>query len=342
MGRCSGACAGRISRDDYLEIVDSVRKLLSGKTGELVAELRLRMAGAASRQEYEKAALTRDQIAAIEELATEQKVMELSEGDRDYVALAPAGEGYAAVVLQVREGKLLGKEVFHVREYASEQEAISHFIARYYGETTQLPQVVYAEAAADAEGLTRLLREAFGRALAVRVPQRGKHAQFIAMAAENAREEAVKSSQGGAAALALESLAGAMGLPRPPLRIEGFDIAHLDGTDTVASLVSFRNGKPERRQYRSFTIRSLGGKIDDFEAIREAVARRYARQVNEGHELPDLILIDGGKGQLNAAKASLTAWACKGCLLRGLPRRKKRSSFRAGRTPFCCPRRHPV
>jgi excinuclease ABC subunit C len=342
MGRCSGACAGKIAREDYLKIVDGVRKLLSGKTDELLAELAAGMAASSEALDFEKAAGIRDQIAAITEVSREQRVMEFTEEDRDYVAIAPSGDDYVAVVLQVREGKLLGKEVFRVKEYASEEEALSHFVARYYGEITQYPKAVYAGRLPDAEGLASLLRETTGRTLAVRVPQRGKHAQILDMARENAREEAAKIAQGGAALMALESLRRDLGLPSAPRRIEGFDIAHLDGTDTVASLVSFRDGKPERRLYRSFTIRSLNGKIDDFEAIREAVARRYSRVANEGQERPDLILIDGGKGQLGAARGILQGLGMEGIPVIGLAKKKEEIFLPGREDPLLLPEASPA
>jgi excinuclease ABC subunit C len=330
MGLCSGACCGRISREDYLLIVDGVRKLLSGKGAELLKELAVAMNAAVEALDFEQAARVRDQIRAIEEVSSEQRVMEFSEADRDYVALAPSGEAFIIVVLQVREGKLLGKEVFRVEEYASAEETLSHFIARYYAEIGMRPQQVYAGLPVDAEALGAMIREATGHAMTIIVPQRGKHAQLVAMAAENAREEAAKTARGGEAAAALERLAAEIGLARAPCRIEGFDIAHLDGTDTVASLVSFRDGRPERRLYRSFTIRSLNGKIDDFEAIREAVARRYTRVVNENLDKPDLILIDGGKGQLGAAKGVLDGLGLGEIAVLGLAK-KKEEIFLPGR-----------
>ena len=323
MGRCAGACCGKISREDYLKIVDGVRKLLSGKSDELLRELTESMKAASEALDFERAAGLRDRISAIQELFSTQRVMEFSEADRDYVALAPSGDAYVVVVLQVREGKLLGKEVFRVEEYANEEETLSHFIARYYAEITMRPDEVYVAADVDAEDLTAMLSELAGKRMTVWVPQRGKHVQLITMARENAREEAAKLAQGGAATEALQSLARALDLPAPPRRIEGFDIAHLGGTDTVASLVSFKDGRPDRRMYRSFTIKSLGGKIDDFESMREVVARRYARVVNEELEVPDLILIDGGKGQLSAAKGILDGLDLSSVAVIGLAKKKE-------------------
>ncbi len=307
MGRCAGACCGKISREEYQKIVDGVRKLLSGKTEELLRELREKMKAASDAQEFERAAKVRDQILAIEEVSGDQRVQEFSEDDRDYVAIAPRGEGLAVVVLQVREGKLLGKEVFHVAEYSSDDEALTHFITRYYAERKMVPDALYVSQSVDVENLSAYLRELAGRQIAVKVPQRGKHTQLLAMARENAREEAAQEAHGAEMPAALEGLRLDLGLPVLPRRIEGFDIAHLDGQDTVASLIRFTDGRPDRKLYRAFTIRTLDGKIDDFESIREAVARRYTRVLNEELEKPDLIVIDGGKGQLSAARGVLAA-----------------------------------
>jgi excinuclease ABC subunit C len=305
MGRCAGACCGKITREEYLKIVDGVRVLLSGRSEELLRELRAKMKDASEAQDFERAARLRDQIRAIEEVSVEQRVQEFTEEDRDYIALAPCAEELVVVVLQVRDGKLLGKEVFRVAEYSPDEEALSHFIARYYAERKAIPAAVYVDRQIDAENLSAFLRELGGRPIAVKVPQRGKHTQLLAMADANAREEAVKAVRGAEMTAALEGLMADLGLPTVPRRIEGFDIAHLQGTDTIASMVRFTDGRPDRKLYRAFSIRSLDGKIDDFESIREAVARRYTRVLNEELDRPDLILIDGGKGQLSAARGVL-------------------------------------
>lgn len=330
MGRCAGACCGKITREEYLKIVDGVRKLLSGRSAELLRDLKEKMKAASETQEFERAAKLRDQILAIEEVSVEQRVMEFTEEDRDYIALAPCGEAQVIVVLQVREGKLLGKEVFEVAEYAPDEEALSHFVARYYAERKTVPAAVYVGRELDVENLTIFLRELAGRQIAVKIPQRGKHTQLMSMAESNAREEAAKAARGAEMTMALEGLRLDLGLPTLPRRIEGFDIAHLEGTDTVASMVRFTDGRPDRKLYRAFTIKSLNGKVDDFESIREAVARRYTRVVNEELDRPDLILIDGGKGQLGAARGVLIALGLDAMPVIGLAK-KQEEIFMPGR-----------
>ena len=217
----------------------------------------------------------------------------------------------------------MGKEVFQVAEYSPDEEALSHFIARYYAERKAVPEAVYVGREVDAENLSAWLRELAGRPIAVKIPHRGKHTKLLEMAEANAREEAAKAARGAAMTVALEGLKLDLDLPVLPRAIEGFDISHLEGTDTVASLVRFTDGRPDRRLYRAFTIRGLDGKIDDFESIREAVARRYTRVINEELEQPDLILIDGGKGQLSAARGILSGLGLETIPVIGLAKKRE-------------------
>jgi len=323
MGRCAGACCGRITREEYLKIVDGVRKLLSGRSEELLRDLREKMRAASDAQEFERAAKLRDQVLAIEEVSVEQRVMEFTEVDRDYIALAPRDEALVIVVLQVREGKLLGKEVFHVAEYSPDEEALSHFVALYYAERKAVPGAVYVGREVDVENLSPWLEKLSGRQIAVKIPQRGRHMRLLAMAEANAREEAAKAAKGAEMTAALQGLKLDLGLPVLPRSIEGFDVAHLEGRDTVASMVRFTDGRPDRKLYRAFTIRSLEGKVDDFASIREAVARRYTRVVNEELERPDLILIDGGKGQLSAATGVLAGLGLERIPVIGLAKKQE-------------------
>ncbi len=330
MGRCAGACCGKITREEYLKIVDGVRKLLSGQSAELLKDLKEKMKAASDSLDFERAARLRDQIAAIEEVSVEQRVMEFNEEDRDYIALAPSAEEIVVVILQVRDGKLLGKEVFRVAESSSEEEALSHFVARYYTERKAVPHAVYVARAIDVENISQYLRELSQRSVVVKIPQRGKHTQLLAMAEANAREEAAKATRSAEMTLALEGLKLDLSLPVLPRRIEGFDIAHLEGSDTIASMVRFTDGRPDRKLYRAFSIRSLDGKIDDFESIREAVARRYTRVLNEELDRPDLILIDGGKGQLSAARGVLGSLGLEAIPVIGLAK-KQEEIFMPGR-----------
>ncbi|OHD73955.1 MAG: excinuclease ABC subunit C [Spirochaetes bacterium RBG_13_68_11] len=359
MGRCSAPCARKIDREGYARIVEEVRALLSGRSRELVRDLKQKMKDASEALDFERAAVLRDQVAAIEEVSEGQSVERIEGGDRDYVAhvAAPAaGEGAAAadgaaapgvpdgaattgpegatsiaappggailVVLQVRGGKLIGKEVFRIGEWGLEEESFSQFLADHYAGVRTFPEEVLVDFPVDEESLSAYLCELAGRPVAVRMPLRGRHTEMIALARENAREELARAVRSVEKDQALERLARDLGLEHPPRRIEGFDIAHLEGQDTVASLVSFLDGRPDRKQYRIFNMRSLHGRVDDFESIREAVARRYTKVLNEGLERPDLVLIDGGKGQLSAAVGVLEGLGLDAIPVAGLAKKKE-------------------
>ena len=341
MGRCSAPCAGKIDREGYARIVEEVRALLSGRSRDLVRDLKQKMRSASESLDFERAAVLRDQVAAIEEVSENQSVERIDGGDRDYVAHvagpaaapaagaaadggAPSAPGGAIlVVLQVREGKLIGKEVFRIGEWGPEEESFSQFLTGHYAGVRTFPEEVLVDSPVDEESLSAYLRELAGRPVAVRMPQRGRHAEMIALARENAREEAARAARSVEKDAALERLARDLGLEHPPRRIEGFDIAHLEGQDTVASMVSFLDGRPDRKQYRIFNIRSLHGTVDDFESIREAVARRYTKVLNEGLERPDLVLIDGGRGQLSAAVGVLEGLGLDAIPVAGLAKKKE-------------------
>jgi excinuclease ABC subunit C len=341
MGRCSAPCARKIDREGYARIVEEVRALLSGRSRDLVRELKQKMQNASETLDFERAVVLRDQVAAIEEVSEGQSVERIDGGDLDYVAhvagpaapvpgagdTAPAANaasgGAILVVLQVREGKLIGKEVFRIGEWGPEEESFSQFLTDHYAGVRTFPEEVLVDSPVDEESLSAYLRELAGRPVAVRMPQRGRHAEMIALARENAREELARAARSVEKDAALERLARDLGLEHPPRRIEGFDIAHLEGQDTVASMVSFLDGRPDRKQYRIFNIRSLHGRVDDFESIREAVARRYTKVLNEGLERPDLVLIDGGKGQLSAAVGVLEGLGLDAIPVAGLAKKKE-------------------
>ncbi|MCA1951266.1 MAG: excinuclease ABC subunit C, partial [Treponema sp.] len=188
------------------------------------------------------------------------------------------------------------------------EESLSQFILSYYSPDRPPPPFIYINQNLSlGETVLQALHERFGYTPAISFPHEKRHEAVLAMAQQNAREDVLKRQKERGAGPALEELQRLLSLPRYPERIEGFDIAQLGGRHTVASLVSFKNGIPDKKNYRYFKIRSLQGAIDDFGAMREAVSRRYSRLVAENQELPDLILIDGGIGQVNAAKGVLEA-----------------------------------
>lgn len=307
IGRCSGPCAGRITKEAYAVYIDEIKKLLSGETDALLAELRNRMDEAATTLRYEEAARLRDSIQAVELFVGRSSAVDFDPESRDYISWAADGELVTFVVFQMRDGRLTGRDLLRGRLYGSEEEALQGFLMSYYSAEHSPPPKIFIQRSAELGLIGEFFQRELGCTVVFSVPSEKRHETAMALAAQNAAEDLAKRRRESGDRAALEELRSALGLSTLPLSIEGFDIAQLGGRHTVASLVSFKNGVPDKKNYRYFKIKSLDGAIDDFAAIREAVARRYTRLINEGVELPDLILIDGGPGQVSAAKEILDA-----------------------------------
>jgi excinuclease ABC subunit C len=320
IGRCAGPCAGKISKQDYIVQVEEVKKLLAGETEALLAELRGKMAEASMSLKFEEAARLRDAVQAIELFAGRSSAVDFDPEGRDYVAWAADGELIDYIVFQMREGRLTGRDLFRSKLYATEEEALPGFLMSYYGPERLPPPRVFVMKPAELGLVAEYFSRELGPAVAFALPAERRHEVAMNLAAQNAAEDLAKRRRESGDVAALEELRRELGLSALPIRIEGFDIAQLGGKHTVASLVSFRDGVPDKRNYRHFKIRSLEGAIDDFGAIREAVARRYTRLVNEEAELPDLVLVDGGAGQVSAAKEILDGLGVD-CDLAGLAKR---------------------
>jgi excinuclease ABC subunit C len=305
IGRCAAPCAGKIDKEAYNRRVEEARKLLSGETAELEQQLEETMAEQSRQLDFEKAAETRDLLEAVRTVGAGQEVVDFEEESRDYIGSAKRDTLCSFNVLQMRGGKMMGRDLYRAESYGSGEEALTEFFIRYYTGADKLPQLIYTSDAAEASLLERFFREEFGAEVTVRVPEEGRHQRILNMAVENAKQDAERRLRAVERIPALEDLQEVLSLSKLPRRIEGFDIAQLSGTNPVASLVSFYNGNPDKARYRRFHIKSLQGKVDDYEAIREVVARRYTRLLNEQRELPDLVVIDGGKGQVNAARQIL-------------------------------------
>ena len=309
MGKCGAPCCGLVSKEEYRKNINRAKNLLSGKTVGLEKELMKEMKAASEALEFEKAAEIRDNMLSLQKLQTEQKVEDFQQESRDYIGSDVSGDYYAFAVIQMRSGKLLGKETFRNEYYGSEPEAMQEFLMRYYSSPDRdFPEKVFVSLE-DRVLIQQYLRTEVDGAenLSLELPDSKKDQAVLNMAVENARMDLARKLQDLGNKPALEDLKSLLGLKKLPRRIEGFDIAQLDGHFTVASLISFKDGNPDRKNYRHYNIRSLHGEIDDYKAISEAVARRYTRIMNEGKEKPDLILIDGGKGQVNAACKVLDA-----------------------------------
>jgi excinuclease ABC subunit C len=300
IGRCSGPCVDLISREAYAEDVDSAVKVLEGRSSEVNAQLQTRMEEAASRLEFERAARIRDQLAALKRIQAQQIVT--AEADRDADVLAIVGEPgeYAVSVMLVRGGRNLGTTSYFPRATLAEpEEALRSFVLQYYGSQEPAREVLVGRELPDADSLAQILRERVGREVTLHRPQRGIAAKWVELAGENATQALrMRLAQRRGAEEMLADLATELDLPEPPSRIECFDISHTGGEGTVASCVVFGPEGPLKKEYRRFNISGVAPG-DDYGALRQALERRYTR-VREGQiPAPDLLLIDGGLGQVN-------------------------------------------
>ena len=355
IGRCAAPCVGNIDPEEYQQRVAAVRKLLTGKSADLLRELRARMEREATALRFEKAAALRDQIRAISEVTdSDQNVVDFSREARDYVGCHRDGDHYTVALFQFRHGQLLGKERFRLLDSAPPEEVMPSFLLQFYAGVQTRPRTVFVRLP---EAAAQVLQNALDQALSapaeaaphgrrparleVRVPQRGKHVRFLRMAEHNALvewESGEKKRAGRDARFqVLDELRDALQLDAVPRRIEAFDISHLEGSDAVASLVVFVDGRPEKQSYRHFRLRSLDGKVDDYAAMREVVARRYTRAVNDNRALPDLVLVDGGKGQVSAASKVLRALELGSVPVAGLAKRNEEVFVPGRSTPVALP-----
>lgn len=305
IGKCPGPCAGKIDKRGYARIVKGITDLLEGKIDALLADIDRRMAKEAAELRFEKAAALRDARAALLTFQPENQVVDFDPEDRDYLAWAEDGHLVSVAVFQMRGGKLSGRDLFRTRSAAEEAETIQDFLSSYYGPGRLPPPKVFLARPVDLGMVAAYVERELGVSSSFLSPDEKRHQAVCAMAAQNAREDIARRLREGGDPEGVETLKRELGLPVLPEHIEGFDIAQLSGRYPVASLIVFRNGIPDKKGYRHFRLKSLDGAIDDFESMREAVSRRYSRAANEGAELPDLIMVDGGLGQVNAAKSVL-------------------------------------
>lgn len=314
--RCAGPCAGAIGREEYRRIVEGVILFLSGRHGQIMRDLKQRMHRAAEALEFEKAAALRDQIEAIQQIAAEQKVVSSARTIMDVIAIAQERNIACAQVLFIRGGKLLGKEHFILEGALDEHPAaiVTGFLQQFYGAGANIPpEVIVPADPEDRPLLEEWLSGKRGQAVELIVPKRGKKRQLLDMAAENASEmlrqwQAKWLADSGKTGAAMEEVRIHLRLPRLPRRIECYDISNIRGTDAVGSMVVFEDGRPKPALYRRFRIKSVTG-MDDYAMMREVLSRRFKRIETEAEtswaSLPDLVLIDGGRGHLHTALAAM-------------------------------------
>ena len=309
--KCEGPCEGFVNRDHYNAMIERVIKFLQGRTKETEEYVRRQMEIAAADLRYEDAAMYRDQLNAVRRFKERQRKVTADFDDRDIFALAKEDDIGVMTILRVRNGRIFGREKVSLQNLdENEAPVFASVISRFYMDTDFLPKEITVSVLPEGQDeLEEWLSDKKGSKVIIRQPQRGEKAKEVRMSYQNAklllgewlinrkkRRELVPKM--------VNQLQEDLQLKAPPRRIEAFDISHLGGTNTVASLVCFVDGKPKKSEYRKFKVKTVSA-IDDFASMREVVHRRYLRQKKEKGSLPDLILIDGGKGQLSMAVSAL-------------------------------------
>jgi excinuclease ABC subunit C len=347
--RCGAPCVDYVSREEYRESIDGVIDFLNGRFSAIERDLEARMRAAAAEEEFEQATLERNRLQAVHSLLERRRVTSEAMGTFDAVAVALDGRDANAQVFQVRDGVLSDRQSFYLSNEAERElaEVTEEFMLQYYGGGASIPAllVVQAELGSDApDGLRPALAQALSSRrdgpVELRVAERGEKRRILELARRNALlaldQERLRSERRRESRVqALEGLQQALGLDAPPIRIECFDISHLGGTQTVASMSVFEGGAPKKSDYRRFKIRSLAdGESDDFASMAEVLERRFAQWERQAdispHDpaydqsfaaLPNLVVIDGGKGQLAAGLGPLAGFRDRGVAVVSLAKR---------------------
>jgi excinuclease ABC subunit C len=307
MGRCSGACGGMIGREDYLVHVDNAVRFLKGKYRDLLRRWKTHMTALAADRRFEEAAAMRDRIALIERTLLKQRVVRTGVGDLDAVGWYREEKEATAAVLHVRGGRLSDAHTYHFRAEGDRGELLSSFLAQHYGEGALVPgEILLPFDVPSREALEGVLRDRAESAVSLRAPQKGERARLLDLATRNAEEaHRMRKEKEAAYERVAARLQALCLLPAPPVRIEGFDISTTLGEEPVGSMVVFAGGKPAKKWYRKFAVRGIPGQ-DDFAMMEQVVRRRFGHDEDFGGK-PDLVLVDGGKGQLFRARAAMEA-----------------------------------
>jgi excinuclease ABC subunit C len=336
--RCQGPCIEAISKVDYRADIEQVELFLEGRQETLVKALRKEMTVASDRQEYERAAAHRDKIRAIERTMESQKMAAFARTELDLAGLARQDNQAAVTLFIIRDGKMIGRDVYllDAAREAPDAEVLTSFLEQYYARATSIPREIYVpDGVADTADLQTFLVEKRGGPVHLRTPQRGDKRDLLGLAERNAgetlaREQARWLADQGKTLAALEELAAALDVPGPPFRIECYDISNFQGAESVGSMVVFEDGKPRTGEYRRFRIRTVEGPNDV--ASHQEVLRRRFRATKSGEEgseeerrwaMPDLVIVDGGKPQVNAAKQVLDELGLHDLPLAGLAKERE-------------------
>jgi len=303
--RCQAPCAGLVDNVVYGKMIKEICLLLEGRSDAVVRSLKKRMEVAAEELEFEQAAKFRDQLTAVNALTEKQNIV-TSAGDQDAIGLARSALGTCLQVFFIRNGKMIGRDHFLLAgsEQEEDETALTAFLKQYYNQATFVPkEVLLPLGITEQQVVADWLSQLKGSRVAVEIPKRGTKKDIVLMANENAKivlsEQETKIKAHSAQTVeAMNELGRYLGLDMAPERMECFDISHIQGSETVASMVVFEQGMPKKEDYRRYKLRTVEGKPDDFKSMQEVVGRRYAAQ---DQPIPNLIIIDGGKGQLSSA-----------------------------------------
>lgn len=324
MGRCLAPCAGFVTKHEYHDVADQVKLFLQGKNRDLIDDLERKMERASEEMNFEEAAVLRDRIKALETVLEKQRAVYPKLTDLDIIGFAREGSTADIQILFVRNGMLLGKKDFFFRNLTtSDSETLYSFLEQFYSNEILPPREILIPAEIQGKGiLEHWLKDKRGHTVHILVPKKGRRAELLRMAEENARaslKEYQLSSKGKEEVLI--DLKERLKLRKMPKRIEAFDISNIQGKDAVGSMVSWEDNAPMKSDYRHFRIRTVEG-ADDFAMMAEVIGRRYKRILEEKGEMPDLIMVDGGKGQLNAALKTLSSIGLKDIDIVGLAKEK--------------------
>ncbi len=303
LNRCSGPCAGMISEEDYRRQVQDVVDFLSGKSSRLIADIEARMWRESGTHHFERAAILRDQLLALRQVRMRQQAVSQDMTSRDVIGLARGGRVAVAVVFRVREGKIVAREEYPLTagKDVPDSEVLATVLRSVHTHTHDIPdEIVLPTRVEDSETFEQWFRERRGRRTRIVVPERGEKVRLLDLARRNAAKSLVGITPEEPVSKASQELAAILGLAEPPRVIEGVDISNTQGRQPVGSVVVFHDSRPAKREYRLFKIKTVKGP-DDFAMIEEVLSRRARGLLERNKPLPDLVLVDGGKGQLSSA-----------------------------------------
>jgi excinuclease ABC subunit C len=344
--RCLAPCVAEVcSLETYRRSCEDARLFLEGRTEEVVRRLRADMERVAGEQRFEEAASLRDQVRALERLETPQKITTTELEERDLFAAHVEGDRAAVQAFSVRDGRVVAREGFLLDQLAEPEAVLAQTLQQFYAGGRYVPrEVLLPVEVPDRDLLEAWLSERRGTRVHIRTPQRGEKLRLLDLVVRNTRlafelewKHPRKQSQE-----ILRALGDLLDLEVEPRRIECFDISNIQGSDIVASMVVFEEGLPKKSDYRKFRVKGVSGAPDDFASMNEVVGRRYRRLLEEGKELPDLVLIDGGKGQLGAAVEALDELGLGDQPVASLAKREELIFVRGRSQPIALPRASPV